>query len=170
MGNPAQPTTSSSPKPSALAVGIATAGGIGLLRPAPGTWASVATGILAYGWLVACPTQARVGLLIGVAVATLAGLACSPAACRHFARKDPGQVVIDEVAGVLAGLCLLPSHLLRDTPLAAVAVTVLLFRVFDIAKPFPVSTLEGLPGAVGIMADDLAAGLIAGLLAAALLC
>ena len=166
----ATPASSPSPaRPFSLAVAIATAGGIGLLRPAPGTWASVATGCAAYGWLAACPLQARAGLLVGVVLATVAGLLCTPAACRHFARKDPGQVVIDEVAGVLAGLCLLPGHLLRDVPLAAVAVTVLLFRVFDIAKPFPVGSLEAVPGAVGIMADDLAAGLIAGLLAAALL-
>lgn len=155
--------------PDRLAVAVATAGGLGLLRPAPGTWASVATGALAYTWLLACPDQARAGLLVGVVLATAAGLCCTPAACRRFARKDPGQVVIDEVAGVLAGLCLLPGHLLRGAPLLAVVVTVLLFRVFDIAKPFPVASLEALPGAVGIMADDLAAGLIAGLLAAALL-
>jgi phosphatidylglycerophosphatase A len=153
---------------SRIAVAIATAGGLGLLRPAPGTWASVATGAAALVWLLACPEQARSGLLIAAIVATVAGLLCAPAACRAFARKDPGQVVIDEVAGVLAGLCVLPAHLL-ETPLATVAVTVLLFRVFDIAKPFPVTTLEALPGALGIMADDIAAGLVAGLLAGALL-
>ena len=168
--DPVPPPTPRPARPNPLAVAVATAGGIGLLRPAPGTWASIATGVAASGWLLACPGQARTGMLIGVVLATVAGVACAPAACRHFALKDPGQVVIDEVAGVLAGLCLLPGHLLRDAPLVAVAVTVLLFRIFDIAKPFPVATLEGLPGSVGIMADDLAAGLIAGLLAAALLC
>ncbi len=152
-----------------IAVAIATAGGLGLLRPAPGTWASVATGAAAVVWLLAGPGHARGGLLIGAIVATVAGLLCAPAACRAFARKDPGQVVIDEVAGVLAGLCVLPAHLLLESPLATVAVTVLLFRVFDIAKPFPVATLEALPGALGIMADDIAAGLVAGLLAGALL-
>jgi len=152
-----------------LAVAVATAGGIGLLRPAPGTWASIATGLAAFAWLLACPGLAREGMLAGAILATGAGLACAPAACRRFARKDPGQVVIDEVAGVLAGLCLLPGHLLREAPLAAVTATVLLFRVFDIAKPFPMASLEALPGAFGIMADDLAAGLIAGVLAAAVL-
>lgn len=152
-----------------LGVAVATAGGLGLLRPAPGTWASIAAGAAALVWLLARPDQARTGLLVGAAAAFLAGLLSAPAACRRFARKDPGQVVIDEVAGVLAGLCLLPGHLLRGDPVPAVVATVLLFRVFDIAKPFPVATLEALPGALGIMADDLAAGLIAGLLAAALL-
>ncbi len=70
--------------------------------------------------------------------------------------QDPGCVVIDEVAGVLVTLCRRPANF--KTVLAGV----LIFRFFDILKPAPVGTLdENLPGGPGIMADDLAAGVMA---------
>ena len=97
-----------------------------------------------------------------VAAELLAILALSAAAVPHILRatgsKDPRFVVIDEVAGMLVALAFgSPS----PVPLAA---SFLLFRAFDIAKPYPVGRLERLPGAWGVMADDLAAGLLAGLL------
>jgi phosphatidylglycerophosphatase A len=153
-----------------LGVHFATVLGIGHLRPASGTWASIAAGAL--GWAF-CAWAGESRLLPGLVVATIAasviGLLASPAAIRHFARRDPSQVVIDEVAGTWAALACIPAAVLHREPFLAVAVAVLWFRVFDIAKPWPVGWLERLPGAWGIMVDDLAAGLLAGAMSAAVL-
>lgn len=164
------PDTSASPPLPRVALGCATVLGIGTLRPGPGTWASVAAGIVAWTLIVLTPTAYITAVLVtGVVVATVAGLLSASAAVRHYGRGDPGQVVIDEVAGTWLALALIPATTLTAAPLAGVLAGVLLFRVFDIAKPWPVGWFERLPGAVGIMADDLAAGAVAGILAAALL-
>ncbi len=148
---------------------LATWFGIGRLRPAPGTWGSAAAALLALPVLgLAGPDTGRVVLFAFVAAATWAGVACADAAARHFAVADPPEVVIDEVAGVWLALLVMPGHLLAQ-PLLAVAAAFVLFRVFDIAKPWPVTWCEHLPGGWGIMADDLAAGLLAGCIATALL-
>jgi phosphatidylglycerophosphatase A len=153
-----------------VAIWCATVLGIGRLRPGPGTWGSIAAGIAAWAVItVVPPVLVTMALLAGVAVVTLAGLLSAPAAIRHFRLGDPAPVVIDEVAGTWLAVALVPSTTLVAAPLAGVVLAVLLFRVFDIAKPWPVGWFERLPGAVGIMADDLAAGAVAGILAAALL-
>ncbi len=153
-----------------VAVSCATVLGIGLLRPGPGTWASTAAAIVAGVAILLVPTVLITPVLVsGVVLATLLGLVSAPAAIRHFASGDPGPVVIDEVAGTWLAIALVPATTLAVAPLAGVLLGLLLFRVFDIAKPWPVSWFERLPGAVGIMADDLAAGTVAGILAAALL-
>lgn len=153
-----------------LGVHFATVLGIGHLRPASGTWASIAAGMAAWAF---CAWAGEGRLLPGLVAATIAvsviGLLASPAAMRHFARRDPSQVVIDEVAGTWAALACIPAAVLHREPLLAVAVAVAWFRVFDIAKPWPVGWLERLPGAWGIMVDDLAAGLLAGAMSAAVL-
>lgn len=152
------------------ALAVATAGGIGLLRPASGTWATLATGLLVLPIIPLFSGLALTAVLVALAVlATVGGLLCAPAAIRRWRRLDPSQVVIDEVAGTLIGLACIPPAVLGARPLLAVVAVMGLFRVFDIAKPYPVGWLETLPGSLGIMADDLAAGLLAGLLAAALL-
>ena len=142
--------------------------GAGRLRPAPGTWGSLAAGLLALPLLACCPTDiARWILVGGVFLTTVLGVACSSAASLHFGCEDPPQVVIDEVAGSWLALAILPAHVLSQ-PILAVLVAVALFRVFDIAKPWPVGWCEHLPRGWGIMADDLAAGAMAGCLATAL--
>jgi phosphatidylglycerophosphatase A len=153
-----------------VAVWCATVLGIGRLRPGPGTWASLAAGLFAWGLLSMVPPTAITPTLFGGVVAvTLLGLGTAPAAIRHFRSGDPGPVVIDEVAGTWLAIALVPASTLAVEPLAGVVLAVLLFRVFDIAKPWPVGWFERLPGAVGIMADDLAAGALAGILVTALL-
>jgi phosphatidylglycerophosphatase A len=150
-------------------VALATWFGIGRLRPAPGTWGSAAAAVLAWpalNW--AGPDAGRSILLVGLLAVVWVGIASAAAAARHFAVADPPEVVIDEVAGVWLALCVMPGHLLAQ-PLLAVTAAFLLFRVFDIAKPWPVTWCEHLPGGWGIMADDLAAGILAGCLATALL-
>lgn len=88
----------------------------------------------------------------------LIGTWASQDAERLLGKKDPGAIVVDEVAGMAVSVLLLPL-----TPGAIIAGFVL-FRVFDIAKPYPANTLQRLPGGVGVMIDDLVAGLYALLL------
>ncbi len=149
---------------------VATAFGLGHLRPAPGTWGTLGATLVAAAWIHLAP-EAMVwpGLWIGVVVAILAGLLTCGAAIRHFGVGDPKQVVIDEVAGAWLALAVLPPSQLLAQPVLCLALGFGLFRVFDIAKPWPLSWLEHLPGALGILADDLAAGLLAGMLTAAAL-
>ena len=153
-----------------LALAVATFGGVGLIRPASGTWATLATGLVIGPVIACCSTHWLSAVLVGLAVvATIAGIFSAPSAIRRWNRMDPSQVVIDEVAGTLVAVACIPADTLMAQPLLAVLVAMALFRVFDIVKPYPVSWLEALHGAVGIMADDLAAGLLAGTLSAALL-
>src|SRR5262249_2162308 len=71
---------------------------------------------------------------------------------RYFQLTDPGQVVIDEVLGMLVTLAFIPVNA------TGALVGFLLFRIFDIIKPFPARNFERLPGGLGVMADDCAAG------------
>ena len=137
---------------------IATFFGAGLGRPGPGTWGSVLAVLLwaAYAWL-AHPTAA--GLMAatatGVVLSIALGVPAATIAAREAGREDPGFVVIDEAAG--QWIALLFSPLDWKHALAALV----LFRLFDITKPFPVRKLEELPEGWGIVFDDVAAGLYA---------
>jgi phosphatidylglycerophosphatase A len=93
--------------------------------------------------------------LVAVAVVTLVGIAAATRVARATGVKDPQFVVIDEVAGQLVALAGVP--LAWKTFLAGL----ILFRVFDILKPFPIRRLERLPEGTGIVVDDLGAGLYA---------
>ena len=101
----------------------------------------------------------RLTLSIATALAALlitsAGIPASTITASESSRKDPGFVVIDEVAGQLFALILSPPN----WPHAALAL--LLFRLFDIGKPWPIRRLEALPTGTGIMLDDVPAGLLA---------
>ena len=147
---------------------IATAGGLGWLRPGPGTWgtlgaAAVAAALIPVaGWSLVLWS----GL---AAVATIAGLLAIPAAQRRLGLIDPPQVVIDEVAGLWLALALIPAGVAAPSPWLALGMAVVLFRLLDIAKPWPLDALERLPGAIGVMVDDLAAGFLAGLACSAFL-
>ena len=139
---------------------IATGGGSGLLPGAPGTWGSLAA--LPFAWLI----DAQYGLY-GLALATLLVFLAGVWAAENYATaigvKDPGCVVVDEVAG--QWLALTPVALLPETQagghLWPYALAFAAFRLFDIVKPWPVRTLERLPGGWGIMVDDIAAGIYA---------
>ena len=149
---------------------IATAAGSGFLRPASGTWGSVAATIPAWAWLTWAPTDwITPGLAIGVVLATFAGVWSSNVCIRTTGIEDPGPVVIDEVAGVWATLLLVPPAVAVASPLLASIVGFLSFRLFDIVKPWPISALERFPRGWGVMADDLGAGILAGVLAGAAL-
>lgn len=155
-------------RPPLLALAIATAGGAGLLRPAPGTWGSIVAMLVALIVLWLAPVGGRWIVLGGLALALATSVWAVPRAVRWFRRGDPSQVVIDEVAGVWIAVVVLPGVLLAE-PLTAVLVAGILFRVFDIAKPGPIGALESASGTTGIMADDCAAGLLAGALTTAIL-
>jgi len=142
-----------------LRVEIATLFGVGEIRFASGTFASAATVPLA---ALAAPLGPAVYLALTLA-AILVAFWSAGAGERHFGSKDPHAVVIDEVAGQMVALALVP---LSWTGFLA---GFLLFRFFDIVKPPPASQLERLPGSAGVVLDDLVAGLYANLVLHALL-
>lgn len=183
-------TVVASPRPARsakdyLALAIATCG-VGYLPLAPGTWGSL-VGLVLYYYL----REAYVGfkilafrnhwidrnvfseelyrdsflfitvLLLLIATISLVGTWAASRAENLTARKDPGVVVIDEVAGQMLTFIFLPFY---SVSITAVIVGFVAFRVFDIVKPYPARKFEALPGGLGIMADDLVAGAYAALL------
>ena len=138
-----------------IAVTLATGFGVGYAPIAPGTWGSMPSVLLAWGLGRAAPTW---GVPIAAAACALAGTWAADRAAIRFQAKDPRRVVVDEIAGQLVALAFLPP-----TPAVLIA-GFLLFRAFDIWKPWPADRLEALPGGSGIMADDLMAGLYANLI------
>ncbi len=160
-----------------LALLLATAFGLGYLPKAPGTWGSLA-GVAIYWALLRLVDRSGFGLdiylrdtyvgpafplgvLLTIAIA-IVGVWAATRAAGYWGIKDPGRVVIDEVSGqhlsLLMGLgwsvALNWKYLLAGF---------ILFRVFDIWKPFPVRQAEALPGGWGIMADDWVAAIYAAL-------
>jgi phosphatidylglycerophosphatase A len=132
---------------------IATGCGIGLLRLAPGTWASLAA--LPLGWLLMTGFGAA-GLLVAAALAFAAGCWAAARVAEASGVFDPGFVVIDEIAAQLLVLAATPL----DSRFYLAAL--LLFRLFDIWKPFPIGWLDRhVKGGFGIMLDDIAAALYA---------
>jgi phosphatidylglycerophosphatase A len=144
---------------------LATVCGIGWLRPGPGTYASVAAVMIwfALAWWLAPQTGLLFLLTFALAIlATAIGIPASDRVAREAGVADPGFVVIDEVAG--AWIAVLAACLpLAGWPVSvsAALVSLLLFRVFDIWKPWPVSALDRMHGGAGIMLDDVAAGIYA---------
>lgn len=141
------------------AAAIATLFGIGKTPGAPGTLASLAAlpfalGLTALGgpWL----------LLAAAFVATLAGIRACDIYAREIRLSDPPECVIDELAGQWLACVFAPLSFW------GYAAAFLIFRALDIAKPWPISVAERPSGGLGIMLDDIAAGLFAGLAVAAL--
>jgi phosphatidylglycerophosphatase A len=135
---------------------VATFFGIGYIQPGPGTLASAVTALLWAALAHFLPDSGRIPIAIAFAiVVTLIGIPAATQVARASGMKDPGFVVIDEVAGQLISLIAIP--LTWKTFLAGF----ILFRVFDILKPPPVRQLERLPEGSGIMLDDVAAGIYA---------
>ncbi len=132
--------------------------GAGLMKPGPGTYGSAAAVLLWYGaahGLHASVMVLAVGTAVAAVVATLIGIPAATIVAREAGREDPGFVVVDEVAGQwIALIGVRPDW--RHAGMALV-----LFRVFDIWKPWPIRRLEQLPEGTGIMLDDVAAGVLA---------
>lgn len=130
---------------------VATWFGSGLVPKAPGTAGSLAA--LPVAWAILAWGGGWQGLALAVLAAVAAGLWATAAVLRASGIKDPSFVVVDEVAG--QWIALLPAGL--DPILFAAAFV--LFRLFDIWKPWPVGWADReLPGAFGVMVDDLLAG------------
>jgi len=169
-----------------VALAVATCG-VGLIPLAPGTWGSFVGVVfyvlfnslsnallmsdpswladshgggafqsLALGTLRASFLRTSV-LLIIIAVVTYLGIWAATRTEKITGRKDPGTVVVDEVAGQLITFLFIPW----DSPAWVLVVGFVLFRVFDIWKPYPIRRLESLESGLGIMADDVLAGVYA---------
>jgi phosphatidylglycerophosphatase A len=145
-------------KKTAWAFAVATFFGAGYGKPGPGTWGSVAAVLLwaAFAFTLHPTTLTlTLALLIGVVVATVLGVPAATIVERESGRTDPGFVVIDEVIGQWITLLGSPFDWRHGL------IALVLFRLFDITKPFPVRQLERLPAGWGIVFDDVAAGLYA---------
>ncbi len=134
---------------------VATFGGVGLLPKAPGTWGSAAALGIGAGLMAA---GGALLLAAATVLVVLAGLWAIP---RAAGDADPGWVVIDEVAGMWLAMLPLPAPTLLGLVTAFA-----LFRLFDILKPGPIGAIDRVPGRVGVMGDDLAAGLAAAMVVA----
>ena len=133
-----------------LWINLATLGPVGRIRPAPGTWGSLAALLPAAGMAMAGDWL----LEICVVVACIIGVKAADIYEAHSGKKDASEVVIDELAGQWIALLVIPF----DWRWWLTAF--LLFRLFDIAKPGPVKMAERLPGGIGVMADDVVAGVL----------
>jgi phosphatidylglycerophosphatase A len=158
-----------------VALALATCG-VGLIPVAPGTWGSAVGVVLylglgraaekAFDYVVtrgldlspqSFPVVLTTVLLVAILCVSLAGTWAATRAEKLLGKKDPGAVVVDEVAGQLIAFLFVPWLAGRWTVVAGF----IAFRVFDIWKPYPIRRLEGLGGGLGIMADDMLAGFYA---------
>lgn len=131
---------------------FATFFGIGKLPKAPGTWGSLAALPLAYGLNWVGP----LAIMVAVAVFAILGVLACEFYEQDFGGHDHPEIVIDEVVGILITMTWLPNTW------QAYLVGFLAFRVLDIWKPFPIGYLDKkVPGGIGVMADDIAAGILA---------
>ena len=138
-------------KPSHL---FATWFGVGLIRPAPGTWGSLAALLL---WYFAEFLHSSIHIVLPIFI-LFSWLACSQAS-QDSQSKDHSSIVIDEVAGMLVALSFVAHEII------IYLWAFLLFRFFDIWKPWPVSWADNnVKGGLGIILDDLIAGLFAGVI------
>ena len=137
---------------------VATFFGAGLGKPGPGTWGSVAAVLVWVAFARLAHATAHtllVALISGVVLSIAVGVPASTIVARQAGREDPQMVVIDEVAGQWIALLFSPFDWKHGL------IALILFRVFDVTKPFPARQLENLPEGWGIVFDDVAAGLYA---------
>lgn len=150
----------------ALAVFIATGGGAGLIPLGPGTWGSLVGLVIAYGAIVICGADVLLlqNVLIAASVVTAAaGIWSGTRAELIFQQKDPSQAVIDEVCGQIITFSFIAPYLPRlgERWRLWLIVGFVLFRFFDIFKPYPINKLQDLTGGFGVMMDDVLAGIYA---------
>lgn len=158
-----------------LSVAVSTCG-VGYLPIAPGTWGSM-LGVAIYlavyvaefnlgiyllhkGWpgpiIESWVYSVNLSLLLALCIV---GVVAASRASRVFGEKDPSRTVIDEVMGQLVVFLFIPL----TTSWWLIGTGFLLFRLFDIWKPFPIGDLQDLPGGIGVCADDILAGIYAGI-------
>lgn len=134
---------------------IATFFNIGKFPIAPGTLASLVTTVVLYciNYLIDPHIPVRV---ISIILIFLIGIPCAKEAEKFFNKKDPGAIVIDEVAGQMLTFLLVDAYL-NPKSLLIYIIGFFLFRFFDILKPFPVNLADRIQGGFGIMFDDIVA-------------
>lgn len=149
-----------------LRLGLLTVFGLGLLRPAPGTWGSLPpialTALLL--WIADDWWVIELSLLACAALFSIACVRFGDEAEAYFGRKDPSSVVADETAGQCLALLALPWRFGEDAMLFngfLLAISFVAFRLFDVIKPPPINGLQKYPGGFGVLIDDLAAGALA---------
>ncbi|MBL8746955.1 MAG: phosphatidylglycerophosphatase A [Phycisphaerae bacterium] len=149
--------------------------GLGFLRPAPGTWGSVPPVVIAFVLMILGVGVTGLNVVLGVILAASCVVCVSLGgyAEERFGRKDAGEVVIDETAGQCVAILFLSPGAVQArwfdagwfglflAAASVCAVAFLLFRLFDIVKPWPARQLESLPAGWGVLADDLMAGFYA---------
>jgi len=134
-----------------LALSIATCG-VGYLPLAPGTFGS----LVGVGIFLLLAHANLLVIIVAILAITFAGIWAGSRVEQVSGRKDPGKVVVDEVAGQM--IALFPLTLFARWSIGAVILSFILFRFFDIVKPYPANRLQDLDGGMGIMFDDLVAG------------
>jgi phosphatidylglycerophosphatase A len=197
MNSESSPPTAAPKKKPRISYFIATAFGLGYLKPGPGTWGSLGGAGIAILWTypywrmakdttkliesgppnsfeLFVPGTIVFYYLAFIVVVAAIGVIASDRVASHSGMKDPQFVVFDEVSGQLityfgAPYVLVNLHHFQSGPWLAILnwkcllLGFILFRVFDIWKPFPARQAESLPGGWGIMADDWIAGIYAAL-------
>jgi phosphatidylglycerophosphatase A len=141
-----------------LALAIATCG-VGYLPLMPGTFGSL-VGVAIFVALTRV-AGGTILLLVAILVFTFAGIWAGTRTEEISGHKDPGKIVVDEVAGQL--IALIPLLFVKWS-ITTVMVSFILFRFFDIVKPYPANRLQDLEGGVGVMCDDLVAGAYAAII------
>lgn len=157
-----------------FALFVATACGLGYLPKAPGTWGSLAGALIYYLIQFYFPLSSATGRPLGLGVRAawssmtvlpiailiaVVGVLTAHSVAKYFGMEDPQFVVIDEVSGQLFTY----MFALAPANWKYLVLGFILFRVFDIWKPFPARQAESLPGGWGIMTDDWAAAVYAGI-------
>jgi len=135
-----------------FAVLLATCGGVGCVPVWSGTFGSLAG--MVTGYLLVMAGLPVWSLAVAAAVVFWPGCWAAGVVERHFSKTDPSEVVVDEVVGQWLALAAI-DPLRWEHWVAAF----LLFRLFDVVKPYPIRRFERLPGGYGVLADDAAAGL-----------
>lgn len=147
-----------------FAYALATGLGAGFVPIAPGTLGALEGVAIYVGIHLLNPGQSTslsVLAIINIVLFAL-GVWASNRTCEKTGIKDPGIIVIDEVSGQF--ISLMPLALLPSLSIVGIAIGFVLFRLFDIFKPYPIRQLERLPGGLGVMADDALAGVYAAIL------
>ena len=127
--------------------------GTGLIKPASGTWGSLAS--LPFAWFL-CDLGGTLALALATLTVFAVGIWAASIYSEVLSEVDPSQIVIDEVAGQWLTLLVVPPNLLFY------AIGLIFFRIFDIIKPWPVSWADRhFKGGLGIMLDDILAGVYA---------
>jgi phosphatidylglycerophosphatase A len=136
--------------------------GVGLVPGLPGTYASAVTAAAAAGLAWEGTFRWTVSGCLALALGTVATLALAGRPAAAADDGDPPWIVTDEIAG--QGLALAIAYALGGQGFAPCVLAFVAFRVLDVTKPGPIRRLERLPGAAGVLLDDLAAGAVAGTL------